>query len=383
MRLTLNILLAIVLISCHTTSQEKKQSNSKGVSIDLIDKNVDLLLQDSLINSLSIGIYYKGEEIIKHYGELDKGQKNRPTNKTIYEIASVTKTFVGTLIAQAEIEGKLSIEDDIRKYIGEKYKNLEFETNPIRIRHLLTHTSELPRFLPESINKLFDNIDDELPFRLVEIEKTYSKNKFLKDLENIVLDTIPGTRFAYSNADTELAAYILEQVYNKPFDELLLENISKVANMPNTGIRLTHSQNKNLANGYFGGSGKIAPHMSTTLWGASGAGKSTIIDMLNYIKFQLDSKNKTVKKTHQILYDKEIIFGDPNNKIGYFWIINVDKEFGKFISHHGGANGTQNWLVLYPEIDLGISIITNQGHFQTGGKLWRIIDGITNEIKSP
>jgi CubicO group peptidase (beta-lactamase class C family) len=201
-------------------------------------------------------------------------------------------------------------------------------------------------------------------------------------LENISLDRIPGTRFAYSNADTELAAYILEQIYDKSFDELLVDKISKVANMPNTGIRLPESQNKNLANGYFGDSGKIAPPMSTTLWGASGAGKSTIVDMLNYIKFQLDDQNIAVQKTHQTLYDKEIIFGDPNNKIGYFWIINMDEEFGTFLSHRGGANGTQSWLVLYSEIDLGISIITNQGHFQTGGKLWRIIGGITNQIKS-
>lgn len=380
-RLTSKVLFFILIIGCNSKSREKKQSVSEVIPVDLITKNSNVLLQDTLISALSIAVYYKGEEIIKHYGELDKGQKNQPTNETIYEIASVTKTFVGTIIAQAEIEGRLSIEDDIRKYMGGPYENLEFETNPIRIKHLLTHTSELPRFLPESINNLFNNIDDELPFRIVEIEKAYSKKKFLEDLETVSLDTIPGTRFAYSNADTELAAYILEQVYNKPFDEILAEHICKVANMPNTRIRLNEKQKKNLANGYFGASDRIAPNMSTTLWGASGAGKSTLVDLLNYIKFQLDEQNKSVQKTHQTLYDKEIIFGDPNNKIGYFWIINEDENLGRFLSHHGGANGTQNWLVLYPEIELGISIVSNQGHFQTGGKLWQIIEAITNEIK--
>ncbi|WP_299436876.1 serine hydrolase domain-containing protein [uncultured Aquimarina sp.] len=380
MRFILGILV-ITLISCGTKKQQQEQQFLKDISINQIDGNVEALLEDTLINSLSIGIYYNGKEITKHYGELDKGQKNQPTNKTIYEIASVTKTFVGTIIAQAEIEGKLSIEDDIRKYIGKQYKNLEFETNPIRIKHLLTHTSELPRFLPENINDLFTNMDDELPFKLAEIEKAYSKSKFLKDLENVSITAAPGTRFAYSNADTELAAYILEQIYNKSFDELLIETICKKANMPNTRIRLNRKQKENLANGYFGGSGRIAPHMSTSLWGASGAGKSTIVDLLNYIKLQLDKQNKPVQKTHQTLYDKEIIFGDPDNKIGYFWIINKDEDFGKFLSHHGGANGTQNWLVIYPEIGLGISIISNQGHFQTGGKLWNIIEVITNEIR--
>ena len=199
-------------------------------------------------------------------------------------------------------------------------------------------------------------------------------------MQNVKLDSIPGTRFSYSNADTELAAYILEQVYNKSFDELLKEKICTEANMLNTKIHLNESQKKNLANGYFGGSGKVAPRMSTTLWGASGAGKSTTVDLLNYIKFQLDKDNIPVQKTHQTLYEKEVIFGDPNNKIGYFWIINKDENLETFLSHHGGANGTQNWLLLYPEMDLGITIISNQGHFQTGGKLWELIEVITNEI---
>ena len=380
MKLVKNIIFVILLISCNASIKGKKQSNSSNIPRESINRYVDTLLSDTLINSLSLGIYYNGEIYDKHYGELDRGKGNKPTRKTIYEIASVTKTFAGTLIAQAEIEGRLSLEDDIRKFIGSNYRNLEFENNPIRIKHLLTHTSELPRFLPESINELFNEITDELPFRIAEIENKYSKNKFLKDLENVTIDAIPGERFRYSNADTELVAYILEKIYNKSFDEILEEKICQPANMSNTGINLNKEQKKNIANGY-GNNGKITPQQSTTLWGASGAGKSTTIDLLNYIKFQLNEENESIQKTHQTLYDKELIFGDANNKIGYFWIIREDEILGKNLSHHGGAFGTQNWMFLYPEKDLGITIITNQGDFQTGGKLMYVVNGIINEIK--
>ena len=87
-----------------------------------------------------------------------------------------------------------------------------------------------------------------------------------------------------------------------------------------------------------------------------------------------------IQKTQQSLYDKEVIYGDPKNKIGYYWVLNQDQEFGKCISHHGGAFGTQNWLVIYPELDLGISIFSNQGDWQTSGKLMGIIDKLKFEI---
>ncbi len=378
---TLFIVFSVLLLSCNRSATEKKSAQKIKIITNSIDKSVDTLLMDSLINSLSLGIYDKGEMSTKHYGELDKGKGNRPTDETIYEIASVTKTFVGTLIARAEMEGKLSIEDDIRKYIGITYNNLEYEGNPIKIRHLLTHTSELPRFLPESINDLFTEAnDDELPFRIAEIENNYSKNKFLKDLESVEIDTVPGTRFSYSNADTELAAYILEKAYGKSFEKIMKEKILIPSNMPNTGINLNERQKKKLANGY-GSNGKRTPYMSTTLWGASGAGKSTIVDLLNYIDLQLDKSDRAIRKTHQVLYDNEIIFGDPDNKIGYFWILNEDEDFGTYLSHHGGAYGMQNWMFIYPEKNIGISIITNQGDWQTGGKLMHIVNEILNEMK--
>ena len=376
-------ILIVIMIGGHLSIEEinqthqTHQTHSTDVNINSINEIVDTLLMDTLINAVSIGIYNDGEEIIKHYGELDKGKNNPPTDKTIYEIASVTKTLTGLLVAQAEMEGKLSIEDDVQKYLGSKYSNLSYEGVPLKIKHLLTHTAGLPLFFPESINDLFDDITDELPFQISEIESKYSKSQFLNDLETVSLDTIPGTRFSYGNI--EIIGFILEKVYEKSLDEILVDKICNASNMPDTRIKLNEEQKIRLANGYFGSN--VAPHMNTQLWGPGGGGKSTMPDLLNYMKLQLDKSNEAVQQTHQILYDKEVIYGDPDNKIGYYWIINKDDDWGKYMYHHGGAFGMQNLLFIYPEKNIGMSIITNQGDWQIGGKIMHVINGIQNVMK--
>ena len=168
---------SIFIISCKSSQHNKQSSEKKTIELS-VDRNAGVLLLDPTINAISIGVYKEGETYINHYGELDKGKGNKPTDETIYEITSASKTFAGTLVAQAELEGKLNLDDDIRKYLKEEFSNLEYGGHPIRIKHLITHTSRLPKFLPYSINKLFDNPNDSLAFKIYQIEKNYDREKF-------------------------------------------------------------------------------------------------------------------------------------------------------------------------------------------------------------
>ena len=366
-------LIGLSAISCKNTSVKKQSIERNPIELSM-KKNADSLLLDPTINAISIGIYKDGKTFMHHYGELDKGQRNKPTDQTIYEIASVSKTFAGTLVAQAELEGKLNLEDDIRKYLKEDFPNFQYQENPIKIKHLISHTSRLPRFLPEIINKIIENPSDSLAFKIHQAEMTYSKEKFLKDLHAIKLDTIPGTKEGYSNVDTELIAHILENIYNKSYNELIQEKIADKLVMTNTGTLLTDSQSENLANGYIQNN-TLAPHMTNVLWSAGGGIKSTLPDLMKYMEFQLDENNELAVKSHKIVYQN----GDY--KIGYYWPIGNDEFFGKYYSHQGGAFGTQNYIFIFPEKDLGISIITNQNISGTAGKLLKVANGILEDLK--
>lgn len=367
------ISLFTLAVSCKKASDQRDEVVKDQIEISM-DRNADSLLLDPTINAISIGIYKEGKTFIHHYGELDKGKGNKPTDKTIYEIASVSKTFAGTLVAQAELEGKLNLEDDIRNYLKEDFPNLEYLGSPIRIRHLISHTSRLPKFLPESINQILENPDDSLAFKIYKIEKEYSRENFFSDLHKVTLDTIPGSKYGYSGLDTELIAHILENIYNKEYNEVIQEKICSNAGMTQTGTYLYDSLEYRLANGYIENN-TLAPQMTTILWGAGGGIKSTLPDLIEYMKFQLDKENPVVSKSH------EVVFQNGDFKIGYYWPIKFDDNYGTYYSHQGGAFGTQNYLFIFPEIDLGVSIVTNQNISGTTGKLVKVVEGILEDLK--
>ncbi|OJJ14978.1 hypothetical protein BKI52_41225 [marine bacterium AO1-C] len=362
-------------IVCIGIYDSNAQSDKRGNKIQTaIKMSAKQLLNDPKINAVSIGVYKAGRAYSGHYGELDKGKGNVPNDATIYEIASVSKSFTGALVAQAVIDKKLSLEDDIRKYLEGNYSNLEYQSNPIRVKHLITHTAGLPKFLPASINALFNNIDENLPFRIYNIEKAYTREAFLKDLKTVTINIVPGTQYRYSNADVELMAHILEKAYNLSFEKLLLKYITGKAHLKSTKVHLSNQEKRRLANGY-GETNKLVPHFANTLWGAGSGIKSTLPDLINYMKFQLDDNNQAVKASHQVLYAQE------NMQMGYLWPILNSSEDGTYYRIHGGAFGTQNFLMIVPKYNLGISIITNQSGPETQPKLLNALNNLFAKIK--
>ena len=95
----------------------------------------------------SDAVVYRGEEFIRHRGDMQAGTPGPPTDATLYEIGSLSKTLAGTLMANAVLDRKLGLDDDVRMYLDDAYPNLQYKGEPIRIRHLLSHTSGLPNML--------------------------------------------------------------------------------------------------------------------------------------------------------------------------------------------------------------------------------------------
>lgn len=366
-----SIFMVILLLSCAHFSIEAKDNFSKKIQAS-IDVNAVELLTDPKINSVSIGVFSDGKKYISHFGELDKGKGNTPTNNTIYEIASVSKTLTGVLVANAVLEGKLNLDDDIRIYLDQKFDSFEYNNKPVQIKHLLTHTSGLPKFLPESIPPLFSDFNESLPFKVHAIQVAYNKDDFFSDLKRIKLSSEPGTEYSYSNVDTELMAQILENVYHKPFDVLLQNYFRSIANMQNTFVKIPSNLQSELANGY-GITGKKVPH-EVVLYGADGGVKTTMTDLVNYLELQLSKENIVIEESHRNLSDVN------SKKIAYYMPIKVSEEYGLYYSMHGGGFGTQNWFFIIPKYNLGISIITNQSDLETADKLLKTLRSIVESV---
>ncbi|GIQ57168.1 hypothetical protein Flavo103_03040 [Flavobacterium collinsii] len=359
-RLLLFSLLSSYFCMAQTSMQSNKRNKivtTENINIkNAVETAASKMIKKPLIHSTSIGVLYHGKEFIGHYGELEKGNNSPPNNETIYEIGSLSKTFTGTLAAKAAIDKKLNIEDEVQKYLPEDYPNLKYQNQPILIKHLLSHTSGFPNMLPFEANEILqDFTNHDTPGKINGVYKNYDQEDFLKNLHKVKIDTIPGYKYSYSSAGTELIAFILEKVYNTKFEELLKDYVSKNISMQHTKITLSDKETKKLAVGYHSDNSVITTPMPKLPWGASGNIKSTIPDMMKYVAFQLKN-NKIVAKSHQ-----KIVKFDNEFSIGYFWnIATDDKKLGTFFLHHGGVPRSQCYIYIIPKYDLGAFIITNQ-----------------------
>lgn len=341
-----------------------------------VNEHANALLAESDLNALSVGIYWQEQNYTAHFGELDPGVGNAPNDQTIYEIASVTKTFTGTLVAQAVLDGKLTLDDDIRSYLPDGYDNLAFDQQPIRIKHLITHTSGLPAN-NKPLEQLSSNNDDGLLWqRMHEAESAYSKDRFFEDLKTVKLHATPGTDFRYSNLGTNLTAHILEKAYGRRFETLLQAYVFSPAGLSQTSLHLNEQQRPFLANGYNQQQQQIPPlPLASTLWGAEGGLKSTLPDMVNYLKFQVKRTHPAVLESHQRLHRL-----DTGYWMGYFWwAINVDDDAISY-RHDGGSSGVRNVLIAYPQDDLGIYVVTNKASPATFAELSDLVESIRSGL---
>jgi CubicO group peptidase (beta-lactamase class C family) len=369
------LVVVFTAISCNNNGKNTEGDSATKAAIiqTFMNETAQSMLSDSTITSVSIGILKDGIAYTSHYGALDAGKKNPPNDETIYEIASVTKTLTGTLVAQAVLDGKLNLDDDIRKYLKEDYPNFQYKNEVITIRHLVTHTSRLPANWT-GFEDAFKKEGDSIIQKIVEIGKNYNEEKFFKQIENAVLDTIPGVIYEYNNLAPNLMAHILENVYQKSFDELLNDFIFKKNGMTSTKIRLSEGEQSRLANGY--SKGQLTPYFPIPTWGAAGGIKSTTSDLIKYMRLQLDTTNATIVESHRLNFTVS-----PTFSLAYYWNIGNNSDGTIHYSHHGGAVGMQNLFSVYPAYHMGVSIVTNSSESHTGDLLHSTVRGLVNDLK--
>lgn len=341
-----------------------------------IDEVAATLIEQPLLHSTSIAVVYRGQQFIRHRGDMEAGRPGLPTDATLYEIGSLSKTLAGTLMANAVLERRLGLDDDVRRYLQGDYPNLQYKGTPIRIRHLLSHTSGLPNMLPERANTvLADFTDQRTPQELNAIYARYDKADFFRDLHAVEIHEAPGKDYAYSSAGTELTAHILETVYKSDYESLLRGFFRDSAAMAGLGIRLSDAEIPRLAIGYHSDNAVPTTPMPQLPWGASGNVKATVPEMVKYLEFQL-AGGPVVKESHRTL-----VKFDSEFSIGYFWnIVAGDRLKGVYYAHHGGVPRSQCYIYILPKYDLGIFVITNQSGDQTAGAMEAAINTLVERI---
>lgn len=330
--------LPVKLLSAIPTIQNNNPLQSQ------LDKIVDSLAGEYFRNpkttALSVGVIKDGKRFTYHYGETAKGNHHLPDNSTVYEIGSVTKTFTATLLARAVLAGKVSLTDDIRKYLGNDYPNLEYNGMPIRLIDLANHTSRLPG-LP-------GNFEAQVPFLPLQPYLNYTQEMFWNFIHEFRPDTLPGQKFEYSNTGFTLLGKILEKINNKSYETLLKKEVFGPLGMKRaTTILSTAKGSKALG---YSENGRPIGVSTLQLFVPAGGIYADLEDMLQYTGQQIAEKDKAVKLTHQL----------TQGNTGLSWgMVDLPSGKGRMLQHSGSTEGFNSNVTVFPDIKSGFVVLAN------------------------
>lgn len=344
-------------------------------------------LRDQHAVGLSIGVYANGDRHFYNFGTTVKGEAHPPTERTVYEIGSITKTFVGLVLAHAALEGRVNLRDDVRKYLKGSYPNLEYNGEPVRIVDLATTTSSLPDWLPAVPPEARTLPPDSAQRVKIDFYRGLGEQDFLNALHTVKLDTIPGTRQQHSNAGAQLLAYILEDVYGAPMDELIRRYVTHPAGMNHTYF-LRPDEMANVARGYTA-SGKDAgyEYVMPYFRYAGGLG-STTGDLVQYIEMLLDRSNPAARlcltKTADVSASSARVVPMSVNEtpspavysVALDWLEYRPSASDFHIWSDGGTNGFNSYLVIYPLLHSGVVLLTNT----SAEGVFRALPGLADKI---
>jgi CubicO group peptidase (beta-lactamase class C family) len=227
MRLVLSFLLAAIISSCNTQSSSSL-SNDFDKLFDSVFKADEpggavLIARDNKV------IYEKG------FGIEDINTKKPITTQSLFNVGSISKTFVAFGILQLAKQSKLSLEDDIFKYFPD-FTDSSI-AKKVKIYHLLTHSSGLP-----DIRKVQE---DSVFYLSAKDEENWAPIKKADRLE-----FEPGERFNYSNPAFNALALIIEKVSGMKWQEYIQQNIMKPSGMKTSTITDGPHPQSGVSHGY-------------------------------------------------------------------------------------------------------------------------------------
>jgi serine-type D-Ala-D-Ala carboxypeptidase/endopeptidase len=305
--------------------------------------NIKKRIENGHTPSIAIGIIDKNGARYYNFGT--KTLNGAPVDEhSIYEIGSISKVFTGILLAQAVQDGKLKLDDPIKKYLPAEVKVPTRNGVEITLGNLSDHTSGFPR-MPGN----FAPANPANPFADYTVKQLY---EFISGYE---LTRDIGDKYEYSNLAVGLLGHILAMQAGTTYEELMIKTIARPLGMNETKITFNDKMKKNLAMGH--SQGKQVENWDLPTLAGAGAIRSSTFDMLKFLAANMGltktSLRQAMDKSHEVRHDKA-----GASRVGLGWHIMKGKN-GDVISHGGGTGGYRTFAGFVKETGMGVVVLTN------------------------
>lgn len=328
------------------------QSNNtiKKETKHVIDSLYNALIDKHKIVGTSIAIVDNGEIVYSQgYGFTNKEQQIKTNDTSIFRIGSCTKVFTALSIMKLQEEGKLNVNEPIKKHIPELSLNQRFDVeNTLLVRDILTHTSGLPG---DIINGSFT---DNPP----------SSDWTIKQLNRTTYAAPNQYQWAYSNVGYELLGETVSRLSGKSYSDYLKSEIFN-----SIGMESSYVEGKTPI-GYLDGKKIMEPSIRDQ---SAGLIHSNAIDMGKYLIMLLNKgkvENNSLVSSESIIemeknHIADVLFNN-GSKWGYGLYkknIKIESEedtlTAELIGHGGDTWAFHADFKYIPELGIGAIIMTN------------------------
>ncbi len=314
---------------------------------------VTRLIQETHVPGVVVGIFHDGEVRAEGFGVTDLEHPLAMTDQTLFQIGSITKTFVSTLVLRLVGQGQLDLDAPVQRYAPDfKVKDPQV-SRQVTVRHLLTHVGGWDGDLFADTGAGDDALTRYVPL--------------MADREQV---SPLGELFSYNNAGFSLAGYLIERITGKSFPAVLQESVLGPLGLEHSFLAAADVITHRFAVGHTAGSQDAAVlrpwALPRSAWPAGGI-ICSVHDLLRYARFHLDG-GVTAAGDRLLPADLHAQMHSPQipiyakNAWGLGWAVD---EIGagaggiRLSSHSGGTVGQITWLGLAPARQFALAIFTN------------------------
>lgn len=324
-------------------------SNSGDPAFRRVCATVEEQMKKQHVPGMALGIFHKGKEHLAGLGvtSVEAGVPVDPD--TLFQIGSITKTFLAQAAVMLAEAGKLDLDVPIRRYLPEFKLKDNAVAAKVTMRHLLTHTGG---WFGDYFND-FGSGDDALPRMVAEVGRLPQITPF-------------GKIWSYNNAGFYVAGRVLEKVSGKAFEKLIHELIFTPLGMDNSFFFAEDAISRRFAVGHKVVKGKVKVARPWAIGRAAHPAGGIVCsarDLMKFARFHMGDGRvvggkRLLSSNGMKALHTPLLHATGAKSVALSWFV---APLGKtsIISHGGGTNGQQTLLSVVPQEKYASIIFAN------------------------
>jgi serine-type D-Ala-D-Ala carboxypeptidase/endopeptidase len=292
-----------------------------------------------------VGVVDSGGVRYFAYGQTALAGGQPVSERTLFEIGSVTKVFTSLALADMAVHGLVDLDDPVQRYLPDSVRVPGRDGHPITLRLLAAQRSGLPR-LPGNLAPA----DPTNPYA------DYDAGRLYAFLNGYSLPRDPGASYEYSNLGVGLLGHALSRRAGTSYADLVRDRIAGPLRLADTRIALTPEQRGRLAHGH--AAGREVPNWDLGVLAGAGALRSTAADLTTFLRAAMGLVRTPLDSAFRLT---ETIQGDagPTMRIALGWHVFGRDTTTAAYWHNGATGGYHTFLGFAPGKRLGVVVLSN------------------------